>query len=310
MDRDEVRAHLTGPIGSIHTPFTRDGDVDYEGIRREIDAIVAGGGRTVLLTAGDSHYLCLSDEEIGRITQVTCQHTARRAMVVAADRWHSTGRAVAFARFAGEAGADVVMCLPPSWAGSCTPETLADHYAAVAQALPVMIVTGLFLQHSAAFGLETVARALDRSERIVAIKDDVCGDFARRLCLLAHSRCAMFAGGQKVNHLNMWPYGCDGYMSTFLMLNPGITHRYWNAIERSDLESARTVVRDYDMPLFDVLETFTGGWNAALHGALELFGLAGRWRRRPYYTLNDEEMERLAAFFLSKETLKPAPHHG
>ena len=32
MDRDEVRAHLTGPISSIRTPFKQDGTVDYDGL--------------------------------------------------------------------------------------------------------------------------------------------------------------------------------------------------------------------------------------------------------------------------------------
>ena len=303
MNRDEVRAHLSGPISSIRTPFEQEGSIDCDGLRRQIDRVIANGSKTVLLTAGDSHYLCLSDEEIARVTRVTCEQTAGRAMVVAADRWYGTGRAVEFARFAREVGADVVMALPPNWGPSSTSQTLAEHYATVARELPLMIVTGLFSTMGADFGLEAVERALDKSDRIVAIKDDVCGDFARRLCLLVHERCALFAGGQKVNHMNMWPYGCDGYMSTYLLFAPEISQAYWRAIEEKDLLTARQIIRDYDIPLFDFISGFTGGWNAALHGAFELFGIAGRWRRPPYYSLNDEELEEVAEFFRNKDLL-------
>jgi hypothetical protein len=40
--------------------------------------------------------------------------------------------------------------------------------------------------------------------------------------------------------------------------------------------------------------TYTGGFDAAMHGAMELLGLCGRWRRKPYYSLSDAEMDRLS----------------
>ncbi|MDE2998765.1 MAG: dihydrodipicolinate synthase family protein [Gemmatimonadota bacterium] len=304
MDRNEVRAHLTGIISSIATPFNEDGGVDYNGLRNQIDFVLEGGSRTVLLTAGDSHYICMSEAEIAEVTRVTCEHTAGRGMVVAADRYFDTRRSVAFASFAKAQGADVLMALPPAWGASSTVETMVEHYGEVSRTMPVMIVTGSFSARGPAFGLEVIERTLDGFENVVAIKDDVCGDFARRLCLVAHERVAVFAGGQKVNHMNMWPYGCDGYMSSYVTFQPEIARRYWNAIRKADVEAAREVIREYDMPFFDYIGKLTGGWNAGFHGAMEIFGVAGRWRRKPYYSLNDEEMEGLREFFRSKKLLQ------
>ena len=50
-----------------------------------------------------------------------------------------------FARFAAGAGADVLMVLPPDWDASTTPDTLAEHYGAVAAHFPAMLVTGIFI---------------------------------------------------------------------------------------------------------------------------------------------------------------------
>ena len=58
IDRDEVRAGLTGPISSLTTPFTRDGAVDHDGLRALIDANLAGGSRTALLTWGTACSRC------------------------------------------------------------------------------------------------------------------------------------------------------------------------------------------------------------------------------------------------------------
>ena len=158
-----------------------------------------------------------------------------------------------------------------------------------------MIVTGVFGSRQSD-GLAVIERAIEEIGNVVAIKDDVCGAFARKLCLLAHGRVGVFAGGQKQNHLDMHPYGCDGYMSTFIKLAPTVAHDYWRAIGQNDLAEAKRIIRDIDMPYFDFVMSLTGGFDAGVHGALELFGVAQRWRRPPYYSLSDEEMERLAEF--------------
>jgi 4-hydroxy-tetrahydrodipicolinate synthase len=109
IDHNRVREALTGPVTSIRTPFAKDGSVDYDGLRNTLDFNIDAGSKTMLLTAGDSHYIALSDQEIADVSRVVIDHTAGRAMVVTADRYYNTNQAVAFAKFAAEAGADVHM---------------------------------------------------------------------------------------------------------------------------------------------------------------------------------------------------------
>jgi len=295
FDRDWVRASLTGPVSSVRPPFRKDGGLDFEGLRRALDFNIAAGSKTMLLTAGDSHYYALSDAEIGEVTKATVEHTAGRALVVAADRHFNTRQATAFAAECREAGADVLMLMPPDWAASCTPETLAAHYAAVSAEIPVMIVTNVFIPRGEAFALQVLERTLAAAPNVVALKDDMLGPFARKMALRVHDRWAVLSGGQKQNHLDVHPYGCDGYLSTFVTFKPEIARRYWAALERADLEGAVGVIRDYDLPFFKAVSECRGGFDAGIHGVLELAGICGRWRRPPYHSLTDEELERLAA---------------
>jgi len=120
----EVREHLTGSIASINMSFDGHGGADYRGLRNEIDLVVEAGSKTVLLTGGDSGFACLSDEGIGEVTEAACQYAA-------AGRLHSTSRAVEFAQFARDPGADfsmVHMAQLRNWASSCMPQTLTVHY--------------------------------------------------------------------------------------------------------------------------------------------------------------------------------------
>ncbi len=69
---------------------------------------------------------------------------------------------------------------------------------------------------------------------------------------------------------------------------------YWQAIEQSDIPAARSIINDFDIPLFEELIKLPGGFDAGFHGLLELTEQAGRYRRPPYYTLSEEEVEQLA----------------
>ena len=297
MNRSEAKEFLKGPVPSIRTPFDKNGDVDYRGLRNNIDFLLNCNIRTIMLTAGDSHYDCLSDEEIAEVTRITIEQTANKAKIIAADRYHSTARAVKFAKFASETGADFSMCLPPDWGNSCNPRTLSEHYAEVSNYLPVMIVTNRFIHRGEEFGLDTLERSFQKSERIVAVKDDMCGRFAWKLSILASKyNVATIAGGMKYNHMNMLPYGVDGYLSTFLNFKPEVTSQYCKAIESNDIKAATTVIAEVDIPFFEHIVKGPGSYDAAIHAVMEIFGIYKRYRRKPYYTYSDKDMEKYKVF--------------
>lgn len=292
----ETRASLSGPWPSIRTPFTRDGQIDFDAIRRQLDFTIQAKAKAVVLTWGDSLFSILSEDEIAEVTKVVVQHVNRRALVVAATGTWWTGKTVEFAKYCTNQGADMLMVLPPDWAASTTVESLIAHYRAVAEHIPVMLVTNYLGARGAGFGLELCRRLYDEVSGVVALKDDVGGEFISKVCLMTHQRWALSAGGQKQNHLSMLPYGVDGYLSTFITFKPEIAWRYWNATQSGDLAAASDVVRDYDMPLFDYILKSEGSFDAAIHGIYELCGLAKRYRRPPYHTLTDKQMDDLSQF--------------
>ncbi len=291
----ELREALTGPCPSVRTPFDRGGQIDWPGLRRQIDYVISAGAKNLVLTYGNSLFSLLTDDEIAEITKVVIEQVDKRALVVAATGNWWTGKSVEFAEYCTKLGADMLMVLPPDWAGSTTVNTLVDHYSAIGKHLPVMIVTNYLKNRPLNFSYKVIETLVERAPGVVALKDDVCGEFVRKACLIAHDHWAIIAGGLKQNHMNMLPYGVDGYFSNFIMFKPEITWSYWNAILEGDLNSASAIIRDYDMPFFDYNNSVVGGRDAAIHGILECAGHSKRYRRAPYYTLSDKEQEELNA---------------
>ncbi len=299
----DLRVALSSPIPSIRTPFTPSGEIDFDGVRAQIDFDINGGAKTVMITWGDSLHSVMTDDEVARLAKVVVEHTRGRAKVIAADNIWPTRKAVAFAEYCKEIGADLLMLMPPDWGASTTCETIVQHFNAVGEHMPVMLVTAFFEQSGVfgarpgSFRMDVIRALLERVPNMVAIKDDVLGDFGFKLCTLAHDRWAIVSGGWMFNHTQQVPYGVDGYLALFMSYKPQIDWQYWNAIQTGDFDTAWKIIREIEMPVRDFIMSFEGGFNSAVHGMFELFGICGRHLPRPYHTLTDEQMEKLATFF-------------
>lgn len=291
---------LTGPVVSVRTPFTRNGDIDYEALRKQIDFSIEGGANAIILTYGDSLFSLLTEKEIAELTKKCVEIVNRRVMLVAASGQWPTAKTKEFAEYSAKAGADILMVLPPDWAGSCTVETLVQFYAAAGEHIPIMVVDNYLGARAPSFALAVIKELYEKVPQVVALKDDVTGTLVRQICLMTHERWAIIAGGQKQNHINMLPYGVDGYFSLMTTFNPEIARKYWNAIKTNQMDVAVGIVKDYDMPVFNYLLTLEGGFDAGMHGMLELTGLGKRYRRAPYHSLTDSQMEKLKDFLKSK----------
>jgi len=296
----ELREALTGPCPSIRTPFERSGEIDWNGLCRQIDFVIGAGAKNVILTWGNSLFSLLTDNEIAEVTKLIVEHVNKRAIVVAATGTWWTGKTVDFAEYCADLGVDMLMVLPPDWAGSTTVDTLVDHYSAVGKHIPVMVVTNYLKNRPLNFAYNVIEALVERAPGVVALKDDVCGEFVRKACLIAYDRWAIIAGGLKQNHMNMLPYGVNGYFSNFIIFKPELTWLYWQAIIEGNIKSATAIIRDYDMPFFDYNNTVVGNRDAAIHGILEIAGHSKRYRRLPYYSLSDKAQEELHAFIIER----------
>ena len=293
--RDQLRQHITGPISSISTPFDRTGAIDEAALRRCVDfAVETARSETLLLTYGDSLFSVLTDREIADVTRITVEQNAGRKLIVAAGSWW-TGEAVRFAAFCRDLGVDVFMPLPPNWAGSVNESTLVEYFETIARTLPVMVVTAIGPGVSVPLG--AIQKLFAGDNGIVAIKDDICGPYGRRLATLTHEKWAFLSGGRKENHLDQLPYGAHAYLSLYMRFYPEIAHRYWAALQADDRTAAVALVNTYDIPFMNFCATHGLHFDAAVHGAMELAGIAPRWRRLPYTSLDDTQMELLKTFF-------------
>jgi dihydrodipicolinate synthase/N-acetylneuraminate lyase len=305
----ELREALNSPVPSIRTPFTADGDMDLDGIRAQVDFAIAGNAKFLMLTCGDSLHTVLSDDEVAQLAKVVVEQAAGRAKVIASDRVWPTRTAVAYAEYCKQLGADLLMLLPPDWGRSTTPDMMVDHCNAVGEHMPLMLVTAFFEQSGVSrarpesFRMDVIRALYERVPSMVSIKDDVFGDLGDQICRLTHERWAVVSGGWMKNHMPQATNGVAGYLCGMMSCRPDIAWRYWRAVEARDWQAAGSIVRDIETPFREHIMTYEGGFNCAMHGVMELFGVCSRHIRSPYHTITDEQLERLSQFLKSQELL-------
>lgn len=288
--RQRVRKAISGPICSIPTPFNASDDsINYDAIANMIDFQIANGYEIIFLTPGNSHYNVLTDEEMLALGKFCVSYTKKRALVCCTEFGHTTKRMKEMTTALAEAGADLFLPFPAGWGDSVTPENLEQYYLECAKIIPLLLIFPAAVP--AASAVNVIGNVLKQTDRVMAVKDDCCNNVSRQMAMQYSGQLAIFSGGQKQNFLNIYPYGATGYLSTIGMFRPDIAHSFYKACVENDFPEVTRVVRDIDIPYFQLVAKQPGAFDAGIHASMEAFGFGSRYRRAPYRTLTDEEYE-------------------
>jgi len=124
------------------TPFTEEGDLDLDGMKRVLDCIVDQGIDGVCILANYSEQFLLSDEERKILTRLSLDHIRNRVPVIVTISHYATDIAVSRAREAASLGAAMVMMMPPYHGAMMrgTAEQTFEQFAEVSESgIPIMV---------------------------------------------------------------------------------------------------------------------------------------------------------------------------
>jgi dihydrodipicolinate synthase/N-acetylneuraminate lyase len=124
------------------TPFTDAGDLDLDGQRRVLDCIVDQRVDGICILANYSEQFLLSDDERDTLLDACLRHVDGRVPVIVTCSHFSTRIAAARARKAYEAGAGMLMLMPPYQGTGLRADDngIVQHFARVADAAPIPVM--------------------------------------------------------------------------------------------------------------------------------------------------------------------------
>lgn len=179
-----VPVDLSGTFLPVTTPFDPvTGDVDLVSFRSNLRHWFRHPIAGVVIGGTNGEGVLLDDTERASLVAAAADVAPDGALVLAFAGSESTRQVVKLADAAAEAGADAVLVSPPAfYRGAMTPEALARHYRAVADAAPVPVVVYQVPTKMSTVDMPTgLIAELSRHENIVGIKDsrgrlDVLGE--------------------------------------------------------------------------------------------------------------------------------------
>jgi 2-keto-3-deoxy-L-arabinonate dehydratase len=138
-----MSVRLRGVVPVAPTPFDERDEVDYDGQKRVLDFLIDAGVDGICILANYSEQFALTDAERERLTTLALEHIAGRVPVIVTTSHFSQKIAVERSRHAQEAGATMVMLMPPYHGATIRPDEpeLSGFFRAIADSIdiPIMI---------------------------------------------------------------------------------------------------------------------------------------------------------------------------
>jgi 4-hydroxy-tetrahydrodipicolinate synthase len=227
----------------LSTPFNTDGDIAWADLERLADFVCRSGCHGLVWPVNDSEFSLLSyGERIEGFQRIVRTVGGRLPVVLGAADTNQAG-AVAYAQAAAQAGADVIIAMPPWHTKLGTRDQIVDYYRAIAQAsgLPVCIQN-----FSAPLGsdlsAETIAEICAQVPAVQLIKEERLpqGDWLsalieRRIPGLKH----IFGGGYIFSMLDLHRRGAVGNIASSSA--PDVHARIWNLLEAGEEAEAQHI---------------------------------------------------------------------
>ena len=220
---------------ALTTPF-RDGAVDYEALRKQIEFQVEAGTRCLCPVGTTGECPTLSHDEHERVIASVVEYSSGRVKVMAGTGSNSTAEAMRLTRFAEKCGADAALVVAPYY-NKPTQEGFYLHYKALAESVsfPICVYnipgrTGKNIEP------ETIAR-MGELANITMVKE-ATGSMDQSSQIIALSNLTVLSGDDSLT-LPLMSLGARGVISVVGNIVPHDVISLIRAVDAGDLASAR-----------------------------------------------------------------------
>lgn len=230
-----MRSKFKGSLVAVVTPFTQDGDVDFETLSALIEWHIEKGTSGIVPCGTTGESPTLSHEEHEKVVECAVQTANGRVPVLAGAGSNSTDEALRLVRHAEKIGADGALVITPYY-NKPTQEGLYAHFSTIANATSLPIVmynvpgrTGISIKP------DTVAR-LAEIPTIVGIKE-ASNSMEQASAILTKCHIDLLSGEDSMTLPLMAIGGC-GVISVVANIVPGKMAALTRAMSKGNLPAA------------------------------------------------------------------------
>ena len=293
MTERRGRGRPAGIFPPIPTPFdSATGDVAPVLFRENIARLLAEGVAGIVVSGSTGEAALLDADEQRHLVGLAREALSDGAWLIAGTGGESTRQTIASSRAAAAAGADAVLVRPPSYfSAAATPESLAIHFRAVADASPVPVLIYNIPKYTHLSLAPAFLQQLTSHERIIGVKDS-SGD-PKNLAAYREAvpQWAVLVGSASLLFTAL-ELGCQGGVVGVACFAPRLCVQLLREFEQGH-RAAAGQLQEQITPLDK--ETVGKLGPAGVKAAMDAVGLYGGPVRAPLAPISTADRERISA---------------
>lgn len=305
------------------TPFTKDDEVDFEGLRENTKYLVeVGKGSPLALVpcGSNGEFYAMKEDEIKKVIEVVVEEAGGKVPVIAGTGAAGTKVAVELSKYSQDVGADGVQVVLPYYHVP-DEEGMYLHYRKIAEALDIGVMVYNNPSVSKVYVRPALMRRIAEIPNIVGVKENTpfIDVFYQQVKSVGH-KIPIVQGRGEWWYAATLPYGARGFVSGLANFMPEFSLELLKAGNEGDWKRVHELVKKLE-PLDEFIAKMRekyGPSTAVLQppygtsyiymsvrkAAMEILGLKGGSMRLPLVNLRDEDRAELEEVLLNKLRLK------
>jgi len=318
MTLNELKKRLKGIIPVQYCPYTKNKELDVEGLKRNtqflVDFAKRGNKDVVIMTNGSTtEFYANSIEEQKKVIKTVVDMVGGAVPVVAGVSQAGAEKTIEMAKYAEEVGADCAMVVLPYYHAP-TKEGMYRYYEQVADAVNIGIMIYNNADVSGALIPPDLMARLSKIENIVATKDNAtnAADYAFKALTIDPEDMVLLNGQGEIHYVGAAAYGLryKGFVTFFANFVPSLSYEVYDAVKAGNFKKAYEALKK-QLPLWGLLPKFMSRresisiipaclrtnymYMSIGKAALDICGLSGGPLRLPMEDLTDGEKQELKA---------------
>lgn len=284
---------IEGVYPALITPFTKDDEVDEDGLRRLVEYAIEGGVAGIVPCGTTGESATLSHDEHKRLVEVVVDCST--VPVIAGSGSNNTKEAIVLTKYAEDVGADACLVITPYY-NKPNVKGLKEHFKLVGDAVDIpLIAYNIPSRTGQNVNAETMVELAAEVENLKGVKE-ASGDLKQigTIIMLAAEQDLDFTvvAGDDFLTLPIMSLGGKGVISVAANIAPKPMSEMVDAMLNGEIEKAKEInLRLY--PMFESMFLETNP--IPVKKAAEMMGLPAGHVRLPLGALSASNEEKLKA---------------
>ena len=283
-----------GTTVAMVTPYTKNDEIDEEGIRENINYLIENGVNGILAAGTTGESATISHDEHRKLVDILIDEVNGRVTTIAGAGSNSSKEALGLVKHAEEIGADAALVITPYY-NKPQPHGLYEHYKLLTESTDIpIIVYNVPSRTGTDIDVDTIGKVAEL-DNIVAIKEanpdlDKVSQIVKKIDEIDKTDEFIILSGNDDLTLPMMAMGAKGVISVVANVDPARMSQLVNYALEGDFEAAfKAHYEIYDLMKVLFIETNP----VPAKTALNIMGKPSGNVRMPLAPLREENKAKL-----------------